>query len=489
MAPTKNIASKKLKENIAYQLTYQVLTVITPLITSPYLSRVLGAESLGVFSSTFAYANYFLMFAMLGAHNYGSKTIAFAGDDTRKLSRTFFSIYAVQCCAAILSCAVYFSSVGLFWHERNRVIIALLQGMWIVACLFDINWFLFGCEKFKVTTIRNIVIKILTIACILIFVKSEKDLPIYVVIMAGGQIISQLVVWPYITQMLHFCVPTWGEIRVHIKPMCKFFVPILAMSVFHVMDKSMLDFLSTDAECGYYYNADRLANIPIGVVAGLNTVMLPRITKMYSIERSGPDNLNLFLGKSFELTLSMSAAIAVGLGAIAPIFVPVFFGSGFEPCVGLIACYVPILIAKSISGFISSQYLIPMNRENIYVFAVIAGAVANLICNIPLIIKYGAVGAAIGSLIAEVIVLLVELIATRRTINFFSYLKLGVPYVLISAVMFSSVRMLVNTLPCFNIIWLLVTILVGSFIFIAGVLVYSRIVKSSLYSIVLRRVK
>ena len=178
-----------IKKNILYQVVYRILTVITPLITSPIISRAFGAEGLGVYSATQAYANYFMLFAMLGVEYYGQRTIA-AANSIEKKQTLFWEIFTVHAIASCISLGAYFGSVFLFGHERLQIM--LVQGLWVVSCLLDINWFFFGIENFKITVTRNFLVKIVTVLSIVVFIREPEDLVLYAFIMAGGTAISQL---------------------------------------------------------------------------------------------------------------------------------------------------------------------------------------------------------------------------------------------------------------------------------------------------------
>ena len=171
-----------LKKNIGLQMSYRVLTIITPLITSPIISRALGAKKIGVYSATQAYANYFMLFAMLGIEYYGQRSIA-STQTRNERSVMFWEIYAVQCGASIASIVIYYLS-AYFWSS-TRVTILMIQGLWVISCLFDINWLFFGVEDFKTTVTRNFIVKVATVCCIILFIRKPSDLCLYALIMAG----------------------------------------------------------------------------------------------------------------------------------------------------------------------------------------------------------------------------------------------------------------------------------------------------------------
>ena len=392
----------KLKKNLGYQTIYQILNTCIPLITSPYLARVLGAEKQGVFSYTQSIINYFTLFAMLGVENYGTRTIANCGDDREKRSKSFWNIYFFQMCCTLLSIGIYV--VYLTRICSQNVYIAFLQIFYLLGSLVDINWLFFGVEKFKTTVSRNMIIRISSVVLILSTVRKPSDLWIYTLIMAGSTFLSNIILWFFASKEVDVkAIRTVSkkEVVKHIKPNLVLFVPLMAMSVYHIMDKTMLGLLSTYKQVGYYYNADKIINIPIGILIGIGTVMLPRMTALNS---NGLINeaKKLFL-LSIELIVAVSSAMACGIFAISVEFTPLFFGSGYDECIRVIMMLSPILVIKGLSLVVRMQYLIPNQKEKIFIESVFWGAGINLIVNLLLIVRLGALGAAIGTMAAELV--------------------------------------------------------------------------------------
>ena len=430
--------TNQVKKNFAYQIVYRIITVLTPLITSPILSRALGAEKLGIFSATLALVSYFQLISMLGVENHGNRSIAAAQGDSNRQQSIFWNIYAVQLLSSFLAIALY--GLAFLFIPPERTVISILQGLWLIGALFNINWFFFGTEQFRLTVSRSIIIKLLTVFLIVLFVRKPDDLLIYVIIMAGDTVLSNLIVWPFLLRNIGFEMPKLHIMKEHMKPILVLFIPVLAMSVFHVMDKSMLDWLGTETDVGYYYSADKIINIPLMIITALDTVMLPRVSNEFS--KGNNDGVQSMLRKSTELTFFMACAVGIGIAAIANEFVPWFFGDGFEPCIKLVYWFVPILFAKAIGDLIRTQYMIPAHLDHYYTIAVGIGAGVNLIANYILIGSLGALGAVLGTLIAEATVTAYELYCTRKSIPFFRYMIQNAIYLLPAGVMLVGVRFL-----------------------------------------------
>ena len=201
----------------------------------------------------------------------------------------------------------------------------------------------------------------------------------------------------------------------------------------------MLDLLSTESEVGYYYAADKIVYIPLGLITAIGTVMLPRVSSMISDSKKRTTAL---LDKSTELSVCMSSAVGFGIAAISREFVPFFFGDGYEKCATLLVLFVPVPFIKALSNIVDQQYLIPAKHDNQYTFAVTGGAIVNLICNWLLIPRLGSIGATLGTLMAELAVLVISVVFAKKDINFMKMFCKHTYYILFGLIMFFTVRLL-----------------------------------------------
>lgn len=458
---------KSLSKNLSYQTLYQVLTIITPLITAPYLSRILGAKQLGVFSYTSSVVAYFTLFAMLGTMNYGTKVIAACSNNKKELSVSFFSIYAFQVLACLISMLAYVCYVAFSYQDYK--FIAYIQAIAVIACVANVNWFLFGLEQFYVVTIRNIFIKIAEVVSILLFVKSESDLAVYIFIMLISTLISNLIAFVLLKKYIYIVRISWQDIKKHIKPNLMLFFPLLAISVYHIMDKTMLGAMSTYVESGYYYNSDKLINIPLCVINGVGVVMLPRVSNM--IASGKHEEVLKLLKTSLEMIVAVCMAMSVGIASISNEFVPFFFGSGFDKCIFLTYAFAPILLIKGIVSTVRMQYLIPYGRDREFLYSVCIGAVANLVLNLIFIPKYAAFGAVMGTLGAESIACIIQLYNIRKEFYLRSFISDLIVYVFLGIILCASVRScaLINVITPVKII---IEITIGALVYGILTLVY-----------------
>jgi len=428
------------KKNFLYNSVYHILLIIFPLITAPYISRVLGANGVGAFSFTHSVANYFTLFAMLGMKNYGNRCVAMARDDREDLSRTFWSLYYMQLLTAGLAIIAYLAFVFLF--EQKYELIALLQTIFVFASLVDISWFFFGMEQFKLTVTRGLLARILSIIMIFVFVKTSDDLWKYTLIMVGSTLVTQLAVWPFLRRHVDFVKVTKAEVLSHIKPNFILFIPVIAVSLYRVMDKIMLGSMVQIAQLGFYANTEKIINIPMGLITALGTVMLPRMSNL--VVKGDKEASRMYIESSMTFVMFMGSALAFGIAGIAPVIAPFFFGEEFAICGELITWISPTVLFISWANVIRTQYLVPNKKDRSFIISVSLGALVNLVLNTLLIPVLGALGAIIGTIAAEFAVALSQTLMVRKDLDIVQYLKNGWLFILFGAIMFVVVRALAH---------------------------------------------
>ena len=341
-----------------------------------------------------------------------------------------------------------------------------------LGSLLDINWLFFGVEEFDVTVKRSMIIRIASVVGILVLVKSPEDLWIYTIIMAGSTVLSNGILWWFVPKLVDLDGIRrikFLNVRTHIKPVLILFVPLIAMSVYHIMDKTMLGILSSYEQTGFYYNADKIINIPIGIITGIGTVMLPRMSALEELGKKS-ESEKLF-EMSVEMVIMLSSAMAFGISAVAKEFTP------FDACILLMIVLSPVLIIKSISQTVRMQYLIPTHRENIFIQAVFAGAIVNFIVNSALINKYGALGAVIGTLTAELVTCVWQCWKIKKDINIARLLSKSICYLVFGFGMMVSVRLVANVFSN-RIMGILLEICTGGLVYLTLCSMYWVITKN-----------
>lgn len=475
---------KSLQKNFLYNVLYQILLVILPLITAPYISRTLGATAVGLYSYTYSVAYYFLLIAMLGIGNHGNRSIAAVRDDRKKLNKTFSSIYSLQVITfsiAILAYAIYL----VLFVKDNRLIV-LLQLIYVTSGLFDIGWLFFGLEQFKLTVARNTLIKISTVVLMFVFVHKPSDLWKYTLIMSAGTLFSQAYLWLYVKKYVSFEKCSVKEITSNIKPVLILFIPVLAYSIYKVMDKIMLGNMSSYDQVGFYNNAEKIINIPMGIITALGTVMLPRMSNI--VANGDKKRVDDYIRISAKLVTLLSSAIAFGLMGVSSVLAPVFFGDEFIACGEIIRLLSVTVFFIAWANVIRTQYLIPNKRDSIYLTSTMVGAILNLIINWMLIPKYQANGAAFGTIVAEFSVMLVQMVAVKNELPMRKYIMSYSPILingLIMAVLVDRIGIKLGV----SVSTLAIQILAGGFFFCIATIAYLRISNDEMWRLGLDSIK
>lgn len=414
------------KVNFVYSLVYNIFSILVPLITTPFVSRRLGAVGIGDYAFAYSIAYYYTLFIKLGLNNYGNRMIAYHRDNPDELSGTFWSIYTFQFILAVVFTAAYIV-YSLFISDNRQI--SLLLVLFVISGGIDITWFYWGMEEFKTTVTRDFIIKIISTGCIFAFIRDESDTWKYTLIMSACFLTSQVLLWPSLKKHVHFVRPTRSEVVQHIKPNLLLFLPAIAVSFYKIMDKVMLGMISTKQEVGFYESSEKILKVPMSIIDALGSVMQPRMSNLVS-NHADEDYMSKVLKKSVLLMMFFTTSIGFGIMTVSPEFVPLFYGDGFEKCGTLFRILLPSCMFLAFTNVFKSQYLLPRKMDKEYTMALFTGAAVNLTVNFLLIPTLASKGAAIGTLLAEVSVCVIIAIIVNRELRFFEYLTLSIPFVI-----------------------------------------------------------
>ena len=411
-------------------MIYEILIMIIPLVLSPYLSRVLGAEGLGTYAYYYVVANYFVLFSVLGLKNHGKRTIAQCRDDADKLNLEFSNLAVLHIAISLICCMAYIGYIFLFAKDR---LLAALMASQVLSGLFDISWLYFGLEKFKLTVLRSSVIKLLTVAAIFLFVHTEKDLWVYCLIMSLGMLLGQLILWIPLKRYIKWVKPDPKQMIAHLKPMFLLFVPGIAVSLYKLLDKLMLGDMASHEQLGFFDNAEKIVNLPMTVIASFGAVMIPRMSNM--IARKENEETARYTKLSFYYVMWLAYAFAFGLAGVAYIFAPVFWGEAFRSVSMLMIGLCMTLPFVAFANIIRTQFLIPLHKDKAFLSSVISGAIVNVIMNLIWIPRCGAWGSVMATIAAEVVVCMVQVFCVRKEMPVWAYFKPSLIFIPFAAIM------------------------------------------------------
>ncbi len=428
------MSNNKIVKNYIYNTAYQMLVIVSPLITAPYIARVLGVTGVSIANYIYSIVTYFVLFGTVGSSLFGQREIAYYQDDPVKRSSVFKEIFVFRLIAVSISTAIYYFTMT----DGEYSVVSLLFMIELIATAFDISWFFQGMEDFKKTVVRNCVVKLIGIILIFLLVKSPADVNKYVICLTLPVLVGNLSLWTYLPKYIVRSPFSWKSLVRYIKPLLLLFVPQIAMEVYTVLDKTMLGALSSNIDSvGYYTYSQHIVKTVLQIITSLGVVMLPAMANAFA--KQDNENIRKMMKNSFKFVFVLGCPMMFGIAAVANNLVGWFYGEGYEPVGPLIMIISPIILLIGLSTVSGRQYLLPLKRQSIFTASVIAGAGVNFILNYLLIPKYNAIGASVATVIAEGVVTGIQLFYIRKELPLNLYFKENLKYFLFGGIMFAAV--------------------------------------------------
>lgn len=438
------MAKKSIAKNYIYNMVYQVLILVLPLITTPYLSRVLGAEGIGIYSYTYAIVTYFILFGSLGVALYGQREIAYAQENAEARKKVFIEIVIFRFATILLSTVFYFF---FFANGKEYQIYYRILILELIAAAFDISWFFQGIEEFKRTVTRNVLVRICSVTLVFILVKTKEDLAKFTLIYSLADLIGNLSLWLYLPKYLKGIKVKEINILKHLPQIILLFIPQIANQVYKILDTTMIGKLVTDkTETGYYEQGQKVIRLLLTIVTSLGVVMIPRMASTFA--EGNKKKINEYMKMSFRFVFFLAFPIMFGIISISNAFVPIFFGEGYDKVAILINIISPIVILMGISNVVGTQYLLPTKRQKEYTISVTVGVIVNFFLNYFLITRFASIGASIATVFSETIVVAIQLRCIKEEISFKNLLSLSWKYLVSAILMFIicfGVKQVLNT--------------------------------------------
>jgi len=457
---------KSIAKNYIYNLLYQILSIVLPLITTPYLSRVLGAEAIGIYGYTLSIVTYFVLFGSLGIAMYGQREIAYYQNSKEKQSKIFWEMVTIRFITLTIASITFYITFCLNGQYSVYYTIFILE---LIANAVDISWYFQGIEDFGKTVIRNLVVKVISLVCIFVFVKTQEDLWKYILIYALSNVLGNGTMWLYIPKMINKISLKSLEFKRHLRPIILLFLPQVATQIYVVLDKTMIGNITNDMEAvGYYEQAQKIVRTALLIVTALGTVMSSRIANIYAENKK--EELKQCLMKSFNIVWLIGLPFIFGIIAISSKFVPWFYGEGYEAVIPLLSATSIIILPIGLNNVTGIQYLVQTKKQNLYTISVTVGAIVNVILNFILINLFGTIGAVVSSVLAEFAILIVQIIYIRKEISIIEVIKLSGKYVISSLIMFVVVLYITNMMSV-SIINSCIEVLIGAIVYFGLLLI------------------
>ena len=435
--------SGNLRKNYIYNVSIQIVSLLTPLITAPYLSRILGEDGVGTYSFVHSIATYFALFAALGMSSYGLREVSRVRDNRVQASRLFWELSIIRVVNTLLSFLIY---VGVIWAIDGDWKVYLATGITILAVGVDCTWYFQAMENFKSLMLRNLLIKVLSIVLIFAFVHDADDVALYCAIQTGSIFLSNLALWPQLRKMVRPIPFRRLRYARHIREALVYFIPTIATSVYTVLDKTMIGAITQDmAQNGFYENAHKIVNILLTVITSLNVVVGVRTSYLFGQNKE--EEIRDHIRNTFRFMYMISFPMCAGLVACGYGFSLEFYGANFAEAGIMLMMFSPLVFIIGTSNVLGSLYLTPSGQRARSNRAIIAGACVNLVLNILLIPRFGAYGAVVASVMAELVISTIYLWFSHAFISAWELLGIALRYAAFSLVMFVPIYLMGRVMP------------------------------------------
>lgn len=435
---------KSLAVNSVYSVIYKLLNVLFPLLTSAYTARILLADGLGKVAFAQNIVQYFVIIAALGIPNYGIREIAKRKGNQTDINKVFTELLLINSVSTTICVIVYYAIVlGVAYFAANRIL-HLVVGLALILNYLNVDWFYQGKEEYGYITARNFLIKLISLLVVFAFIREKSDFIVYAFItslaIAGNNVLNIIHLKDKVSLSFEGL-----EIKRHLKPVFILLASSISIELYTLLDTTMLGVFCSDEIVGYYTNATKLARITNSTISSIALVLLPRLSYYRSIGKHG--ELNKIANRVLKILITLTVPAAAGIFLLSNAIIPILFGTAFEPAILTLRILAVLVIAVALNNFFGTQILMTFGQEKKLLISVLCGAVVNIALNSILIPAYANNGAAIASVISEVVVLIATLLFAKKYVNFSIKKKYLISLLLSTACMAGAILVfkLINT--------------------------------------------
>lgn len=461
----------KVKKNFIYLSIYTIFELALPLVTSPLLTRKLGAESLGIYTYTYSIVSIYVVIAELGVYRFGMREIAKVEDNQDKLNHKYTDIFFTHAVNAFGIFVIYLLSIFVF-NVDNKFIFFLQSGN-IIASLIDNAFFYVGMEDIKDLSIRDGAVKLVSFIGIVLLIHKPSDLAMYTILMVLSSLIARIVALIYARKYVQFTKPTWSKVKLYYPPMILLMIPALSLVVYDSIDKIMIGKFYSKAEVAYYDAASRVLIVK-NIISSLGTVMAPRLANLFARKKEAEAQREFEY--SMEICLIMAYLFMAGFIVVAKQFAPFFWGESFSRCANLMSLLSVCIPIWTIGEVIRNQYLLPIGRDKEYTASFLVGVTTNIIFNFLFIPSSGAIGSIWATIIAESAMSGGQLWFVRKELHCFKTFTKTIPYLMISLSMIFVVKVsIMQIIGINNLTKLVLEMIIGGVYLIALIIIFELI--------------
>lgn len=468
------ISMKNIARNFFYQVIFQLLKILMPIITIPIVSNAIGPKGIGIFNYTNSIVQYFVLLAGLGISIYANREIAIAWQKKLNVSELFWEIFIFKFFVSSVVFIFYIIFI-LFLPQTNFL---LIQSLILLGVVFDISWFFMGIEDFKKTSMTNLFVQIIVFFSIILFVKDSNDTFKYTIIQCLGMLLPQILIWKFIFKYINFTKIDIKNIFRHFKYSIQFFIPQVAIILYTNLNKTLLGFFIGSIAVGYYSNSVQLNTVFITIITTLDLVLLPHMSGLFAKN----DNKKIIdmMRKTINLQLFFSIPIMFGILVVYDKLVPWFFGSQFLFIEKVIPIVSVLIVITPLGISISRQYLMPIGKIKEYNQSVIIGAMISIISNAILLPTIGFFGVIIANILSEFFVTFVRTRSFLKTTDFRFDMKRIIVYIFSGTVMCLITRVLTSSLKA-SIVTNIIQVFIAIIIYFGLVTLFKKNILLELY--------
>ena len=421
----------RIVRNYLYNAAYQLLVLLVPVITAPYLSRTLGAANLGIYSFVNSSGSIVTSISLLGIYSYGNRQTAYVRDSKDELTRTFWELMCTRLILGTAGTAIY--AVYILCN-RNVSLYLILYYPFILAQFLDCSWVYVGLEDMRPPVMKNFATKLITVIGIFLFVRKKEDVWIYILLLAVTTLAANVSIYFQLPRYIGRCRVNPRNMLHHVKGSIHLFLPQLALILYLQIDKVMLKWLTgTTSPISYYDQAEKIIYIPLTLITVMSSVMMPRLANEF--KKKNHKVMESLLLKAGKYTLFLALPMMTGIFLIARQFIPWYLGDGFLPSAYAMMILAPIILFTSLSEISGIQYFTATNQIHVLIKSNVSALTVNIAVNAALIPAYGYAGAAVATVLSSLVAVCIQYYHLTRQMNVRPLLKSGLNYLAASSVM------------------------------------------------------
>ncbi|HHD2753330.1 TPA: oligosaccharide flippase family protein [Clostridium perfringens] len=472
---------KNLISNYIYNMMFSILNLLFPLITLPYVSRIIGVDGIGKVNFANSIVNYFLMVASLGIPLYGVREIAKVRNDKKRLSNTFSEIFTINLISTIFCITIYYLMVYNIGYFKNDRVLFYVSGISLLLNILNIDWFFQGLEEYRFITIRSSIVKLISIVLLFLFVKNKNDYIVYalinVIAISGNNIIN-------VINMTNITKISFKNLNIksRIAPITVLLSIQLAISIYANLDTTMCGILANDASVGFYSNAVKINRVIVTLVISISTILLPRLS--FYVENNDMLNFEKIVNLVLNVILFIGIPAMIGSILLSKEIIMVMFGVEFIPSITTMRILSPLIVILSIGNLFGTQILIPLGKEKKLLVAVLSGSIINFTLNVMLIPIYKENGAAFATIIAEFIIMIIQVYFATKQVEVSLSLKEIIKMVISNMIMI-IVLICIKSVIKNEFLSLIISVILGGSIY----LISNLIMKSYIMIEIMKKLK